>query len=244
MSEGKIVGLLSKVMEDAGVVKKGERNQHQNFSFRGIDAVTNAVSPALRKHGVIVVPHVIDYQHETVTVGSTAKSMASVRVLVRYTFHADDGSSIETVVPGESFDSGDKATAKAMSIAFRIALLQTLCLPTDDTDPDHDTYERAPSDARASHPAGQGKPVQRSKPAGKEPGASAQVVPIGGGRPATASQVEAIGKIARSMGMTADAVTTFVTATIGRSIDNPEQMTLEEASNVIKAFNEAKGDKQ
>jgi len=244
MSEGKIVGLLSKVMEDAGVVKKGERNQHQNFSFRGIDAVTNAVSPALRKHGVIVVPHVIDYQHETVTVGSTAKSMASVRVLVRYTFHADDGSFIETVVPGESFDSGDKATAKAMSIAFRIALLQTLCLPTDETDPDHDTYERAPSSAKASHPAGQGKPVQRSKPAGKEPGASAQVVPIGGGRPATASQVEAIGKIARSMGMTADAVTTFIAATIGRSIDNPEQMTLEEASNVIKAFNEAKGDKQ
>jgi hypothetical protein len=41
-------------------------------------------------------------------------------------------------------DSGDKATAKAMSVAYRTALLQVLCLPTDEPDPDSHTYERAP----------------------------------------------------------------------------------------------------
>ncbi|MGC7299302.1 ERF family protein, partial [Mycobacteroides abscessus subsp. massiliense] len=41
---------LSEVMKDVGAVRKGERNQQQGFSFRGIDAVTSAVYPALTKH--------------------------------------------------------------------------------------------------------------------------------------------------------------------------------------------------
>jgi len=40
-------------------------------------------------------------------------------------------------------DSGDKATAKAMSVAFRTALLQSLSLPTDEVDPDATSYERS-----------------------------------------------------------------------------------------------------
>lgn len=145
--EQQIYSLMSKVMEDVGAVKKGDRNDHQKFNFRGIDAVINAVSPALRRHGVVVTPHIIDYQYDTVQVGNPVKNMASVRVMVRYTFHAPDGSVIETITPGESFDSGDKATAKAMSVAFRTCLIQALCLPTDETDPDADSYERSPKQA-------------------------------------------------------------------------------------------------
>ena len=60
-----IIKLLSAVMEDAGAVRKSERNTHQNFNFRGIDAVVNAVSPALRKHGVVVLPTVNECIYET-----------------------------------------------------------------------------------------------------------------------------------------------------------------------------------
>ena len=42
-------------------------------------------------------------------------------------------------------DGGDKATAKAMSVAFRIALLQALALPTSEPDPDSTSYERSPA---------------------------------------------------------------------------------------------------
>jgi hypothetical protein len=141
MSE--IITLLSKVMDDAGAVHKNERNNHQQFNFRGIDAVVNAVSPALRKHGVVVIPTINSCDYETVEVGQNRSRMASVRVNVTYTFHAPDGSSVGATVSAESMDSGDKATAKAMSVAFRTALLQTLCLPTDDIDPDATTYERS-----------------------------------------------------------------------------------------------------
>jgi hypothetical protein len=134
---------MQEVMKEVGAVRKAERNTHQNFNFRGIDAVINAVSPAFRKHGVFCTPTVVDSTYESVQVGQNRTNMGHARVTVRYTFHATDGSSISATVSAESMDSGDKATAKAMSVAYRTALLQTLCLPTDDVDPDAETYVRS-----------------------------------------------------------------------------------------------------
>lgn len=156
-----IIELLSRVMEDVGAVRKAERNQAQNFNFRGIDAVVNAVSPALRKHGVIVVPEVQSSEYATIEIGSNRKMMGHARVTVTYKFYAPDGSYIPATVSAESMDSGDKATAKAMSVAFRTCLLQTLALPTDEQDPDHDVYERAPAQQVAGNP---GKGVQVDMP--------------------------------------------------------------------------------
>jgi len=138
-----IIKQLNQVMEYVGAVHKSERNTHQSFNFRGIDNVVNAVSPALRKHGVVVVPCVNSSEAETLEIGQNRTRMGYVRVNVTYTFYALDGSNIATTVVAESMDSGDKATAKAMSVAFRTALLQTLCLPTDDLDPDADSYVRS-----------------------------------------------------------------------------------------------------
>lgn len=139
-----IIELLSKVMEDVGAVRKGDRNSQQNFNFRGIDAVVNAVSPALRKHGVVVTPEIESTEYTTVEIGKNHTSMGHCRVTVTYKFWAPDGTFIPAKVSAEAMDSGDKATAKAMSVAFRTCLLQTLCLPTDETDPDAESYERAP----------------------------------------------------------------------------------------------------
>jgi hypothetical protein len=118
-------------------------------TFRGIDAVINAVSPAFRKHGVFCTPTVISSEYESVQVGQNRTVMGHARVMVVYTFHASDGTSVQATVSAESMDSGDKATAKAMSVAYRTALLQTLCLPTDESDPDADTFERSPESAPA-----------------------------------------------------------------------------------------------
>jgi len=144
MSEN-IYTLLNRVMEDVGAVSKKERNQQQNFNFRGIDAVVNAVSPAFRKHGIVAVPEVINHLYSSVEVGQRRTPMGHCQVTVCYRFYAPDGSHVSATVQAESMDSGDKATAKAMSVAFRTALLQTLCLPTDEQDPDHDVYERSPA---------------------------------------------------------------------------------------------------
>jgi len=138
-----IAQALSEVMKAVGGIGKKDRNQAQGFNFRGIDSVVNAVSPQLQKYGVIVVPAVEDYSYDTVEIGRNRTAMGHVKVRVRYTFVGPKGDAIAATVVGEAMDSGDKATAKAMSVAFRTALLQALCLPTDEPDPDAQSYERS-----------------------------------------------------------------------------------------------------
>ena len=158
---------LNAVMRDVQAVRKGERNTHGGFNFRGIDAVTNAVGPALREHGVIVVPNVLDAQYDVVHVGQKQTVMSRVVLRIEWKWCGPEGDFITCVTQGEAFDSGDKATAKAHSVAFRTAMLQTLCLPTDEKDPDVDTYERAVA------PTGQDMLIAALSEIGVEPGAFA-----------------------------------------------------------------------
>jgi hypothetical protein len=140
-----IAQAMSAIMKEVGAIAKKDKNTSQGFNFRGIDSVVNAVSPALQKYGVIVVPSVEDYEYATVEIGRNRTAMGHVKVKVTYTFMGGNGDSIKATVVGEAMDSGDKATAKAMSVAFRTALLQALSLPTDEPDPDSTSYERSSS---------------------------------------------------------------------------------------------------
>ena len=45
-----IVELLAGVASEVGAVGKNDRNEHQGFRFRGIDAVVNAVAKPLPGH--------------------------------------------------------------------------------------------------------------------------------------------------------------------------------------------------
>jgi len=141
-----IAQALSEVMKAVGAIAKKDKNTAQGFNFRGIDSVVNAVSPALQKFGVVVVPSVEEYDYQTVEIGRNRTAMGHVRVKVTYTFIGANGDSLKATVVGEAMDSGDKATAKAMSVAFRTALLQSLSLPTDEVDPDAHSYERSSSE--------------------------------------------------------------------------------------------------
>lgn len=157
MSEQPIHVALSAVMDSVRAVHKDSVNSQQGFKFRGVDAVVNAVGPALRRHGVIVTPHVLSSEQTTVEVGRNRTQMGHVRVHVQYTFHGPAGDTIDCSVVAESMDAGDKATPKAMSVAYRTALLQALCLPTDEADPDEQTYQRSdawqPEPDRVEDPA-------------------------------------------------------------------------------------------
>jgi len=143
MEEITIQQALADVMRAVGGIAKKDRNQSQGFNFRGIDAVVNAVSPALQKYGVLVIPSVEDYEYSTVEIGKNRTAMGHAKVKVTYSFIGPKGDAIRATVVAEAMDAGDKASAKAMSVAFRTALLQALCLPTDEIDPDANSYERS-----------------------------------------------------------------------------------------------------
>lgn len=153
---------LAAVMADCEEVAKRDYNEQQRFKFRGVDAVINAVGPMLRKHRVIVMPELLTVDYAPVQT-STGKPQTSCRVLVRYHFYTIDGSTISTTVAAESSDSGDKATPKAMSVAFRIALLQALALPTDSPDPDAPQTPRKQAEKKEAEPARKMSRPQRTK---------------------------------------------------------------------------------
>jgi len=119
-------------------------------ALAAVMADVQAVGPVLRKHSVVVLPLVETLDQRTVEVGKNRTLMGHATVTVRYRFVGPDGSWLDAVTPGEAMDSGDKAVSKAMSVAFRTALIQALALPTDEPDPDATSYERsdAPPDVR------------------------------------------------------------------------------------------------
>jgi len=137
-----IVEALAAVMAEVQAVGKNNRNNEQGYDFRGIDAVVSAVGPVLRKHKVIAAPvSSLASFRDVLTVRE--KRSRECTVSVTYRFYGPAGDFIDAQVPGESMDFGDKGAAKAMSVAYRIALLQVLCIPTHEPDADSQSYERS-----------------------------------------------------------------------------------------------------
>lgn len=145
---GNVIEALALCIRDVKAVGKDGFNDQQKFHFRGVDAVVNAVHPVLARYRVVFVPHAV----ERVVTAVTSKSGSAGRVIdvkLTYRVYGPGGRDdyIDATVLGESADWGDKATAKAFSVAYRIVLLQVLNLPTDDPDPDETAFEHVTSRA-------------------------------------------------------------------------------------------------
>jgi len=117
-----------------------------SFRFRGVDAVVDAVGPALREHGVIVVPHSVKQVAVNEYESKSGARMVNRIVKVVWRMYGPRGDYFTAESFGESSDSGDKSMSKALSVAYRVVLLQSLCIPTGDRDPDEFVHERASSD--------------------------------------------------------------------------------------------------
>jgi len=155
--------IVTAVMTAVRAVGKDGRNTHQNFNFRGIDAVVNAVGPALRSAGGFIVPTVLgcEYSQGRSTAGGV---LNTVHLEVMFSIYGSEGEPISGTVRAEAFDSGDKATAKCMSVAYRTFMLQVFCLPTSEPDPDADSYKSGDPNQVAAKPGE--PPVVAEIPAG------------------------------------------------------------------------------
>lgn len=145
---------ISAVMLDLSKegISKDRKNESQGYKFRGIDDVYNALSSALSKHHLVCLPRVLARE---VVERTTAKGtvLFYVTVDVEYDLVAEDGSKHTVKTYGEAMDSGDKATNKAMSAAFKYMAMQVFCIPTEgDNDADAQTHEVKPS-GRKPNPA-------------------------------------------------------------------------------------------
>lgn len=135
----KIHEAICSIMNELGAIGKNQKNQKQGFLYRGVDDVMNALQPLLAKHKIFIVPEVLEQTREARRSSTGSELLYSI-LKMQYSFIADDGSSLSAVVIGEGMDSGDKASNKAMSIAFKYACFQVFCIPTEEMpDPDADT---------------------------------------------------------------------------------------------------------
>lgn len=174
------------VMGEVQAVRKADRNEAQRFLFRGIDSVMNAVGPALRKHGVTVTPTVLSRKLTDVQLKS--RTATGVHLKVRYTVYGPAGDSFAGTVYAEAMDMGDKATAKAMSVAYRTFLLQSLTIPTDEPDPDAESFEQAapatrkPSKEQVAKEKCRAITAAHCKPLGLDPAEVARAYGQAGGK--------------------------------------------------------------
>lgn len=145
MTETKLI--YQKVSEVMGAVKaiaKNRKNAAQGYSFRGIDDLYNELNEHLSKAGVFFASEVVEQKREerqTVKGGNLIYTI----LRIKWTVYASDGSNVTTETVGEAMDSGDKSCNKAMSAAYKYALMQLFCIPTDEPkDTEEETHEVVP----------------------------------------------------------------------------------------------------
>lgn len=138
----------ARVMADVQSISKADRRDDVGgrYNFRGVDRVVNAVGPALRRHGVLVLPTRIlsvEYREARTSKGNL---MQDCTVTVQWTVVGPAGDSLPTMESaGQATDTQDKATSKAASVAQRVLFLSSLQIPTQDPDIDrgHERGDRS-----------------------------------------------------------------------------------------------------
>lgn len=176
----KVYESIAKVSKELSVdgVSKNRKNTQQNYNFRGIDDVMNALSPLLAKNNLCILPRVLSRE----TTERQAKSGGSIFytvVDVEYDFvNTEDGSKHTIKMYGEAMDSADKSTNKAMSQAYKNVAFQAFCIPVEGTpDADAETPELAPATSKpktSTEAFGGAKPPASSTPAPVKPDHSAK----------------------------------------------------------------------
>lgn len=157
----KVYAAISAVQRDlsaTGVSKDRRNTQGGGYNFRGIDDVYNALSPLMAKHGLCVLPRITS-REITERASKAGGVLFYVVVTGEFDFVSAEDGSIHTVrTYGEAMDSGDKATNKAMSAAYKYAAFMAFAIPTEASD-DADAHTPEVAPARRAVPAKKSEPV-------------------------------------------------------------------------------------
>ena len=148
---------ISAVKRDLGAVDKNGKMKGfgQDYKFRGIDDVINALHVPMYTHGLVVAPRLRSITQED----GLGKQKNQTRTVVEFewTIAGPDGDSFIAATSGEAMDTQDKGSNKAGTAAYKQLLTQLLAIPFETDDPDN--YQPNPTTTEDSKPA--------SKPATK-----------------------------------------------------------------------------
>lgn len=129
------------VMKDVEYLKKDDEVKAGYSSYKAIteEKVTSAVGDSMRRHGLVIFPINIEERREDMEVERTSGKTALDRLTtVRITYKIADvetGEAETLMSVGTGIDTQDKGVGKAMTYAYKYALLRTFAIPTGE-DPD------------------------------------------------------------------------------------------------------------
>lgn len=150
------IAAVTRALGRAGI-SKDRKNAQQGYNFRGIDDIYNALSSELAHAELCIIPRIVDRE---VVERQTRNGGVLFYVTIKAEYDivsAADGSCHTASAYGEAMDSGDKATNKAMSAAYKYMAMQLFCIPTEgDNDADATTHEVAPHGASYTRPQSNG----------------------------------------------------------------------------------------
>lgn len=131
------------VMAAIGNIGKDGHNEQQGYDFRGIEHVAPAVRDAMIAHGLLCTPiqsELLDaYSNPTRSGGLMFTKVVRITYAFRSANDPDDV--VLAQVLGEGGDTGDKSVSKALTAAYKYALVQTFCIADGQTDADRTTGE-------------------------------------------------------------------------------------------------------
>lgn len=117
------------IMSELHYIAKGDKTVNGQYRFVSHDQVTAKVHPLLVKYGITVIPTVEDMTHEG--------NRTTVKLLITFVNADNPHDNFTARYISQGIDGGDKGPGKAISYAYKYALLKTFCLETGD-DPDND----------------------------------------------------------------------------------------------------------
>lgn len=158
----RVFAVIAAVMSDAMPVGKNQRNEQQNYKFRGIDDVMSAMAGPMRKHGLFILPSIAEHQQQR------DGKMTRTIITMRYRIYGPAGDCLVADVPGEAFDFADKSTNKAQSAALKYLLFTLFMLPVDGRSiDDGDRHHPEPSPEQRAEQAE--RQQQRQQRRGQQP---------------------------------------------------------------------------
>jgi len=135
---------LNAVMKEVKYVQKEEKMVNGQYRFVSHDAVTAKLHDPLTNHGIVMLPSVLEINHQDITVvdknGPKPAVRTTCKIEVSFVNIDDPTDKVSIVHCGCGIDPGDKGIGKAVSYAVKYALLKVFCLETGD-DVEKDLFE-------------------------------------------------------------------------------------------------------
>jgi len=140
MSNGELASAIIRAANSVGAIGKDAKNEQQRYQYRSIEIIVAKGGSALRAEGVIVVPIATEVVHQETYETKKGGIMHAIRLEVTWSV-IGHGETITLQTMGEGADSGDKATQKAHTFAWKTMLVQLLGISEGVDDPDFESPE-------------------------------------------------------------------------------------------------------